>query len=194
MPQEEIPLREVPNRFFNGSAWALYLRQFQSRSQALKVLSTFEMPSGLSASSQQIIIVRLRRSLFSELKIKLISREVASTGILEGDDERSAIPGDHWDALWPNFAENRADSISPQFPGYTDVLIVVPGAKKSATASLLDECRSWLQQRGEEGESVKKILARRASKQFGSDLTTRMFDAAYKDVFGKVRGRPRKTR
>ena len=194
MPQEEIPLREVPNSFFNASAWALYLRQFQSRSQALKVLSTFEMPNGLSISSQQLVIVRLRGSIVAELKIKLITREVASTGILEGDDERSAIPGDRWDALWPNFVENRADGISPQFAGYADVLILVPGAKKSAAASQLDECRSWLRQRAEEGESVKKILAREASKRFGSGHTTRIFDAAYKDVFGKVRGRPRKKR
>ena len=152
------------------------------------------MPNGLSTSSQQFIIVRLRGSFVAELKFKLITRKVASTGILEGDDERSAIPGDHWDALWPNFAENRADSINPQFAGYADVLILGPGAKKSAAASQLDECRSWLRQRAEEGESVKKILAREAFTQFGRGLTTRRFDAAYKDVFGKVRGRPRKKR
>lgn len=194
MPQEEIPLREVPNRFFNPSEWAQYLHQFHSRSEALKILSEFEMPSGLTDSVQQLIIDRLRSSLFSELKIKLLSREISSTGIPEGDGERSSIPGDHWHTLWPNFVENRADSISPQFAGYADVLILVPGAKKSAAASQLDQCRSWLRQRAEEGESIKKILAREASKQFGSDLTTRMFDAVYKDVFGKVRGRPRKKR
>ena len=33
---------------------------------------------------------------------------------------------------------------------------------------------------------------RGAFERFGSDLTTRTFDAAYKTVFNKKRGRPRK--
>jgi hypothetical protein len=51
-------------------------------------------------------------------------------------------------------------------------------------------CILWLQNRRDEGETLKKSLQAEAKERFGTGLTTRVFDTAYKEVFAKLRGRP----
>jgi hypothetical protein len=41
-----------------------------------------------------------------------------------------------------------------------------------------------------EGESNRKVLLHEAKTYFGEKLTYRIFDVAYKGVFGRSRGRP----
>lgn len=57
---------------------------------------------------------------------------------------------------------------------------------------IVSECIDWL--RDEKYSSfVKEELRDLALENFGKRLKTRDFNTAYKTVFGKGRGRPRKT-
>jgi hypothetical protein len=47
-----------------------------------------------------------------------------------------------------------------------------------------------MKQRKFEGASTKKSLQKEAEQRFGSALTKRTFDSAYKAVFDRKRGRP----
>ena len=73
-------------------------------------------------------------------------------------------------------------------------------AIRIATASGIEHQKSdvstriaeWLAERRTRQVELKKTLLDAACRKFGDDCTTRVFDAAYRQVYGRKRGRPRK--
>jgi len=96
------------------------------------------------------------------------------------------IPAERWQSLQPDFVNDRANDGTLEFTGVR----VSEAAAPTPTPDLLAECIEWMTLRGQEGESRRKVLQRDAKAKFGSDLTTRLFDTVYKQVFAKRLGRP----
>ena len=64
-------------------------------------------------------------------------------------------------------------------------------AERPRASELLESVIDWMRARMVEGKSRRKILEHEAKTHFGDMLTDRIFDAAYKVVFNRSRGRPR---
>ena len=79
---------------------------------------------------------------------------------------RVPTTADEWDCLFPEFARK--------------------------TSREMTELVQWMRDRATSGEERKKVLSSEAHIRFGPNLRTRVFDAAYRTVFQKKRGRPRK--
>jgi hypothetical protein len=71
---------------------------------------------------------------------------------------------------------------------FVQVRVVQAGMLDNPTLQLLEAVEDWLKARMIDGES--KVLSHEAKTYFGEKLTSRIFDVAYKGVFGRARGRP----
>jgi hypothetical protein len=203
MPSEEIPLWDSPERFFDSATWREFLSFFKSRDEALlhishpepKILVFYrQQVAKLSTPERELArrdehIAELGGKLVGQFKDRLIREEIIATGFSPLAVERVRIPGERWVELWPNFSENRADG---KHLNFNYVKVIEAAERPTSAADLLDRCVAWMQSRGHDGESRRKVLQTEALEHFGPALTTRTFAVAYKSVFGKSRGRPRK--
>lgn len=201
-----IPLREAPERFFDAATWREFLSYFEGPEAALRHISQPEpgilvfcrqraaaqyvTPDGERARRDERA-AELGRLLVTSFKERLIKEELIATALSPFNIDRARIPGERWPDLWPNFIENRADGNDLKF---TDVRISQPTNTQTQDTDFLDRCIEWLRKRSEDGESRRKILLAEAIEHFGNALKTRTFNAAYKKVFSRTRGRPRKSR
>jgi len=195
-----LPLREAPERFFDVAKWREFVSYFDNPEAALRHISKGE-PGLLVFYRRQAArratgelarrdekVAALGRVLVADFLQRLIDGRLVATGLPAVGVERVTIPAERWDDLRPDFV---AGSAAGGGLSLTAVRIYEAG-EKPVQSTLLDRCVAFLQQRGREGESRRKVLFTQALAHFGEALTTRTFGEAYKIVFAKPRGRPRK--
>jgi len=194
-----IPLREAPGRFFDAAQWREFVSYFDSAEAALRHISkaepgllVFHRREAARHSDERArrgeTAAALAQSLVAEFKERFIDGRLIATGFSSAAVERVTIPQERWPDLRPNFCADSADGAGLHFTA----IRIYEQADKPAQPALIDACVAWLQQRGREGESRRKVLFAQATTHFGAALTTRAFGEAYKIVFAKPRGRPRK--
>ena len=203
MANEEIPLNDAPDVFFDQTKWGEFVSLFGDRRAALVRISRIEpgligymraeaakmsTPEGAKARKDEHI-AELGNALVARFKARLIKEEVVASGFSSLSVDRVKIPGERWPDLWPNFCEDKAEGKGLTF---TNVRVFESGDGRTSPTSLADECVVWMRERQLAGENRRKTLEHEAQKRFGSALTSREFAVAYKTVFGKSRGRPRK--
>jgi hypothetical protein len=77
---------------------------------------------------------------------------------------------------------------------YDDVQVFEATSSETPHAELFSDCIAWLKERSIAGFVGKKFdLYTEARQRFGSKLTHAIFDAAYLIVFGRARGRPKRS-
>jgi hypothetical protein len=198
-----IPLRRAPEFLFDKERWAQFCGHFQTSDVALARISRYpESRAGFhcnddpglpnSPAERQKLIdetFKLGMTLIWEVKTKLINQEVTATGFRFEIGEREPIPASLWTKLWLEFDNGAA--MGPLI-GYSDVELEVVSRPDLQSAELVDRCTQWLRESDAAGETRRKVLESKAYDKFGSELTTRMFSAAYKAVHNRRRGRPRK--
>jgi hypothetical protein len=203
MPSKEIPLRDSPEHFFDSARWNEFLSFFENREAALRNISQPEsgiivyyrrevakMPTPEAARARRDEhAAELGKALVGQFKDRLVREEIIATGLSSLAVERVRIPGERWTELWPDLVNDMTKGGNLEF---TKVRVFEPTDRPTQAAALLDRCIEWMQRRSHEGEGVRKVLQREAIDQFGGDLTSRTFDTAYKAVFSKSRGRPRR--
>src|ERR1700722_3718398 len=197
----EFPLRRAPALFFDEQLWQIFISCFETPEIALERIGfppnltgyhyeCHETRFSLSKKIWQDIAeaCAVGRELLRGLQSKFLSEELTATGVPRGysSPSREAIPTSEWKKLWPNFVGNWAMSTTGS---YDDIQLI--WHPKDRKAELRERCELLLLKRKREGESRRKVLLQEAAKHLGEPLPTRIFDAAYKTVFGKRRGRPR---
>jgi hypothetical protein len=204
VPHSDVFLHEVPERFFDPVLWNEYLSIsfYRSREASLAELGypepgllglvrlQLEERPWLHTSDTKLSQRRakLRENLVSNFRGQLVSGKLVATGFSSFAAGRVTIPPERWHELRPDFVNDRAKGGSMEFTG---IRIAEAAESPIPSPDLLSGCAEWMKKRGQEGESRKKVLQRRAMELFGEGLTTRLFDAAYKQTFSKPRGRPR---
>jgi hypothetical protein len=182
MNDDSTLLYDAPESFFDPAVWIQYLTQFPNREVAVYALSVLEPGSG-----DQRPCAILAKYLIDNFRKELRDGKIGATGLCALKVDRVPIPAERWEDLWPDFSKNRTRFGSMAFE-YVRVSKTVP----LLASDIIESCSLWLRQRPDAGESPKKVLIEEAREQFGNVLTTRDFDSAYKSVFNRRRGRPRR--
>jgi hypothetical protein len=209
----EIPLNKAPDILFDQQIWEAFQSYFDTPQIALERISSppaipgyyyhrsgdEQLPASIKEQDQIVAEARdLGVALLRGFQDLLFKEHVVARGIPNyggGGTEREVIPVESWRRLWPNFAHNfamafaRADDRSCS--RYDDMRLTVNDSKVRS-AELVSTCASFLRKRKAEGESRRKVLFEETSLHFGSPVPVRIFNLAYKEVFKKARGRPRK--
>jgi hypothetical protein len=187
MASEGIPLQDVPNHFFDPGKWKELIQLCGGAQQALRQLS---IPCLASFAAQlNAPEITLANSLVERFRTALLKGEYIVTGYDPEERCSMEFQPEDWERYGLNFAEDRAFWAKRTFTH----IRVFRRVDLPESGKVLDKCVSWLRELKSKGEvKGKKVLEREAFERFGSDLTTRTFAAAYKTVFNKKRGRPRK--
>jgi hypothetical protein len=201
--RNDFPLRDAPEKVFDQTQWAEFVSRMGGRQEALLRISRKEpgiiafyrqeiaKGSGLDGhrARQKEEIAVLGNTLVAGFVERLAREEIIASGLSSVAIERKEIPAERWSDLWPNFAEDQAEGKELTF---TKVRVFEAAGLRTSQPSRFDQCVSWMRERQLAGEQLRKVLAEEALQRFEPPLTTREFGAAYKTVFGRLRGRPRK--
>jgi len=198
MPND-IPLREAPDHFFDPVRWREFVAAFGGdREEALTALRP---EPGLLAYYREEAANRgdpraaqvgkqaaLAQALVSDFVRSLQSGALAATALTPPSLARTPVPPELWPDIRLDFA---AESATWGATSLTHIRIA--RAEDAHAPSLVTRCAAFLRGRQAAGEARKKILSHEARAELGDALTTRDFDTAYKEVFAKKRGRPRRS-
>lgn len=199
----EFPLSQAPEIFFDVQLWQIFVSYFETPETALERIGfppnvmgyhheLYEERCSLSKEIWQEIeeAHKVGRELLRCLRAKFLSEELTATGVPRGRSRpiRERIPTSEWQTLWPNFTGNWAMSTTGSYEN-----IELLWHPKDRKAEMLERCELLLLERKKEGESRRKVLVQEAAEHLGEPIPTRIFSAAYKKVFKKRRGRPRRT-
>jgi hypothetical protein len=207
----EIPLSKAPEVFFDQQLWQIFQSYFKTPRIALERISDLPQVPGyyyhrehdaLPSSDKELWqevteAADLGKALLYGLQRQFLARQIIATGVAFGlnSSERVVIPPDRWLRLWPNFVHNFAMAQfkldDPLCTRYDDIRLSSDDSTR-AHAIIVEDCISFLQQRKADGEERKAVLEREAINRLGMPIPTRDFDAAFKAVFQRKRGRPRK--
>lgn len=208
MTADDYALQEVPYHFFNPELWSMLKLAVAAQqpsygaiyrdADALEALRLdpspfFEVARRELAGRESAAVVALNRvaelrdELLADLKAKLQSGELVATGLLPQNPVPIPIPA----SLWPDL-----DVIIPdgnvKGAGYLFQRVRV-GRFGSVAQSLAARCRDWMRA---QLPSLKKLAKKEtlhlAKMEFGTELTVREFNAAYREIFRRSRGRPPK--
>jgi hypothetical protein len=182
MIYSDMPLSDAPEHFFDPGPWAQVLSAFPNRGVAVGFLGQLE-PNNQDHRECAEIGTYLIDRFGKELR----EGNISATGLCALVVGRVEIPSDRWEDSWPDFPGNRTRHGSLEF---TSVSVSRP--TEQLADDVLRNCDEWMQRQAQAGNSLKKALLAQAQVQFGPALTTRIFDAAYKRVFNRGRGRPRR--
>jgi hypothetical protein len=199
----EIPLRKVPEMFFDQQLWQIFISYFETPEIAYERIGQIPYPTGYHRESDPVFsknykdrwqeieeAVKVGQELLRGLDSKFLKQELLATGIRRGlwPEIRVPIPPSEWLRLWPNFAGNFAVSTEE---GYGDVQVSWCDDPNANKAELQERLELFLSKRQRDGQSRRKILINEAAEFFGGHLPDRIFAAAYKKIFNRKRGRPR---
>jgi hypothetical protein len=202
MFDNEIPLKNVPDHFFDLERWN-ELAAAHGREGALESISRPEPglltyyrmevaklnSADAAKARQQQRLFELGQSLIRDFKAMLVKGQLNATGIQPPSIERVQIPSELWAELTPDFERETAVS---QHYRFLRVSISVAKDDADKEVDLVQRCTEWLRGRKTtNGVELKKILRADAEKRFGAAVTVRMFDEAYRLVYRRTRGRPR---
>ena len=196
----EFPLSRAPEMVFDEQLWQIFVSYFETPEIALARIGYppnltgyhhehFERRNSLSKEVWQEIeeAHAVGKELLRGLREKFLGEEIVATGVPRGRSRpcRERVPTVEWKTLWPNFAGNWAMSTTGS---YDDIqLSMHPKDKK---VEQREWCERLLLTRKEQGESRRKVLFQEAADYLGEPVPVRIFDAVYKKVFKKRRGRP----
>jgi hypothetical protein len=202
---DDIPLQEVPGRFFEQERWLKLKHAFAAERQrscmscnetdALEALRPD--PSGLFAVARSAptgtaspvaalnYIAELRDELLADLKAKLQSGEFVATGLLPSGPDAIHIPPELWTDLVVNIPDGIAEGAGYRFQR------VRVGRSGPVAQTIAARCTDWMKAQSASFEKLtKKVILHRAKKELGAELTVHAFNAAYREVFQRSRGRP----
>jgi hypothetical protein len=207
----EIPLRRAPKVFFDQQLWEIFQSYFETPETAVERISGLPqvpgyyyhreddrtLPVSHKERWQEVEeAADVGRALLHGLQDQLLKKQIITTGIEFGrnDTQRVVIPPERWLRLWPDFANNLAMAQikldDPLCNRYDDIRLT-SDENTRARAVIVEDCISFLRQRQAEGEERKATLEHEVAVRFGMPVPVRVFNAAYKAVFHKSRGRPR---
>jgi hypothetical protein len=197
---EPVNLSDVPRRFLNPTAWAK-LRSFAPNDLFALIYMNAPYPGDEDpndffwdrprSAADAIRCYQTGRSLLRECRSLLSSRKLVATG-QDASGRRKTISASEWLDLWPMFATNKA--VGPD-RAFDEVQVFEMSASDTPHGQLSSDCIAWLKERNAAGLTEKKlVLYEDARQRLGNALTHAIFDAAYLAVFGRGRGRPKKTK
>jgi hypothetical protein len=203
-PKHGIALAAVPEHFFDLNKWNELVSSLGGPENALRRISNPD-PAALVLIRRQVgqqqsaagarareeeTIYRLGQSLVEDFRAQLISGNCVATGLQPPSIERVTIPPELHRDLYYNFEDGIAKGGGYIF---SHIRIVKTPGIEHQKSDVLTSIASWLvARRAQQGEELKKTLLGAAHREFGDECTTRAFDAAYRRVYGRKRGRPRK--
>jgi hypothetical protein len=195
---DAVSLSDVPRRFLNPTVWAK-LRAFAPNDLLALVYINEPYPDDEDPNDffwdrprpapDAIRCYQTGRSLLRQCRSLLSSKRLVATG-KDASGRRKTISSKEWLDLWPMFATNRGpDTI------YDEVQVFEATSTETPHAQLSSDCIAWLQEQNTAGLTDKKrTLYQDARRRLGGALTHAIFDAAYLAVFGRGRGRPKKSK
>jgi hypothetical protein len=193
---DSVPLRDVPDQFFDRNSWNEILSFAGRRQTALELLDAPNPDASPGLWDSIVPGTRLpdRRRCFQKgqmlsfaFRERLINGTHLAFGFAYGHSNRVRVPRERAIELWPQFATERMVGQDLEFAAVT----VIEAAKlNTPTAEMLRRLMDWMQLQRAVGRRSKKVLQHEASIQFKAHLTTRMFDVVYKAVFDSPRGHP----
>lgn len=196
---QNLTLAQAPEHFFDAEEWKKYSALFPNREKALESLClepgflTYMRHQVIELNNHDAIEARSREAIYqrgqalgASCKEKLIRGEIIATGLQPPSVERKPIPAELWNDLVPDFLANKAKSPSFEF-------LHIHLSKTRPIQDIISNMAGWIQHyHNQHGESLKKVLQDKAKDHFGKNFTTRSFDTAYKECFGRTRGRPQR--
>jgi hypothetical protein len=201
-PGAGVALQEAPERFFAPDEWNDLVTSCGGREAALRTISSREdgafvlmrqraadqpTPVGATAREQERL-AQLGARMVASFCGSLISGERVATGMQPPSIERIRVPGELWSTLMPNFEDGTAEG-----GGYVFAHIRVIEATHVALTEpeIVKRIEGWLgKRRAQYGDELKKTLLHDAQDAFGDEFKSRAFDAAYRRIYRRKRGRP----
>jgi len=181
---ESIALSEAPSRFLDPKKWA-ELRSFANSDLIALTYINEPYPHECEPSFEHAIRrYQIGRALLEECRWLLLQGKLTATR-RAASGKLINIPADAWINLWPLFATGRANG-----PG---VMFEQIELFETADYKLELDCATWLLSRPNLSTEKKGSAYDDAKSALGDDLSHAIFNAAYKRVLGRRRGRPRKS-
>jgi hypothetical protein len=202
----DIPLEEAPEHFFDPTEWSEFVSSCGSRQDALRRISypepgffvfarrqAAEQPTLVGARAlEQERIAQIGQRIVADFCARLISGELEATGMAPPLPERRRPPGELWSMLVPNFEDGTAKG-----SGYflTHVRVGKMSGVTPTEPATEKRIAVWIANRREQhGDELKKTLLVAIRDEFTEEVTSRAFDIAYRDIYRRKRGRPRRRR
>jgi len=203
-PNHGIALAAVPEHLFDQDKWNELVSSLGSREKALHRISHPD-PAALVYMRRQVAqqqsvagakareeerICSLIQNFTQEFGALLLNGQYVATGFQPPSIERVTIPPELWRDLTLDFE----DGIGR---GYGYIFTHIRIAKITGISrqgfDVSARLAAWLiERRARQGSELRKTLVEVAYREFGDEFTIRVFDAAYRQVYGRRRGRPRK--
>jgi len=193
-----IKLRDVPDRFFDTSAWRELMALARMKQNAIELLDAADPEESsdwwdvalpeISRQDRGMMFSRAR-SIRSNFHRDLIAGKYDAFGFFNEEAERVCIPQERFPDLYPRFATGRLQGRDLEF---TAVLIIEAEKRETPAAQFQRQLTDWIRARRAEGVTARKAVKSLAKAYFRSQFNERSFDIAYKSVFDFSRGRPPK--
>jgi hypothetical protein len=199
-----IPLAAVPEHFFDQDKWNEVVSSLGSREEALRRIShpdhvtvvhmrrqVAQQQSAAGAKArEEERICDLIQSVTQEFGALLLNGQYVATGFQPPSIERVKIPLELWRDLTLDFERGIGRGYGYTF---THIRIVKVTDIPRQGSDVSGRLAAWLiERRARQGSELKKTLVEVAYREFGDEFTIRGFDAAYRQVYRRRRGRPRK--
>jgi hypothetical protein len=199
-----IPLVAVPEHFFDQDKWNEVVSSLGSREKALHRIShpdhvtvvymrrqVAQQQSAAGAKArEEERICDLIQSLMQEFGALLLNDQYVPTGFQPPSIERVTIPLELRRDLTLDFEDGIGRGCGYTF---THIRIAKVTDIPRQGSDVSGRLAAWLvQRRARQGPELKKSLVEVARHEFGDEFTVRGFDAAYRQVYRRRRGRPRK--
>ena len=201
----KISLRLAPNVFFDSKKWGQFVGQFENAEVALARISVLPivpgdgfhrskdvgLPTERAARVDHCeLTFQLGMALVGQFKADLMEGAIIASGIPQPFGERQTIPADECSRVWPNFLDQTL--LGPLF-GYSHVTLEANKTRQAVNRRLLQTCIAWLHAQASGSDVRKKEdLRTLATDHFGQEIPVRVFNLAYRRVYHRARGRPRK--
>jgi len=199
---EAVSLKDAPARFLNVD-WGRLVELKGSEAKAIETLSKPD-PAALVHIRREVIadgqggakaraeeeIFSLVEKMIADFRALATSGQIAGQGIHSGTGLRQIIPSELWSGLQFDFSGGAASGA-----GFSFSFVMIEEARPRSDANeLVATLVAWLQQRQlESGVEPRKVLEGAAKKEFVSSFRAREFSEAYKRVYERSRGRPRRS-
>ena len=203
-PSTGIPLPNVPERWFNPDHWNELVSACGGRQAALGMISSqedgmfvltrrraAEQPGRVGAAArEQERLAGWAKGMVDGFRASLIGGERIATGMQPPSIDRVAVPGELCSTLVLDFVKGTAKGGGYEF---RQIRVFEANDLRQTEPKTEKQIAAWLGKRREQrGSEAKKILAEAARRAFGNEFSTRAFDAAYRRVYQRKRGRPRR--
>jgi hypothetical protein len=197
-----VALAEAPEHFFAQDQWDEFVSCCGDRKEALGRISYADHPSlilrrtelaqqptsGGAKAREEERIYRLGQSLVEDFRAHLMSGEYIATSLQPPSIERVAIPAELHSELILDFKNNV--EMGGEY-NFKRVRIIKSARFVGRGTDVTTRIADWLaKSRTQRGEELKKTLLDAARHEFGDECTSRAFEAAYRQIYSRRRGRP----